>query len=191
MIPSDSPRFLLFPAVAFLLPGILFAAPAARVCVEAETAAVIEEPFYKVTADAVPDGTSFVKGASGDSYLEIPEGRGNPPKVETGRAELVVDVPRDGAYLLWARVWWEGECGNSLRIQVDGGAPFLFGEDGTFQSWHWVKYPVARTAKPLQLKKGPCTLVFLNNEDGVRIDQVVLCADRRWVPVDIEPVTAP
>ena len=171
---------------AIALPIAAVAAPASRVCIEAETATAIEEPCFKVSPDAIPAGTEFVKGASGDSYLEIPEGRGNPPKVEAGKATVTVEIPKDGAYILWARVWWEGECSNSFRVKIDDAAPFLFGEDGTFKSWHWVKFPVARTAKPIQLAKGPHTIAFMNNEDGVRIDQVALCSDKRWVPVDIE-----
>ena len=174
-----------------LAPAALRAAPPAKACVEAESAIAVEEPCFKVAADAVPAGSEFVRGASGGSYLEIPEGRGNPPKIESGQAKIEVEIPKDGAYVFWARVWWEGECGNSLRVKVDDAAPFLFGEDGTFKSWHWVKFPVARTAKPIQLKKGPHAVVLLNNEDGVRVDQIVFCADRRWVPVDIEPVTSP
>lgn len=174
---------------ALTIPAAIIAAPAARVCVEAESATDIEEPCYKVTSDAVPSGTEFIKGASGETYLEIPEGRGNPPKVTNGKATIAVEVPKDGAYMLWARVWWEGECSNSFSVKIDDNAPILFGEDGTFKAWHWVKFPVARTAKPIQLAKGPHTIVFMNREDGVRIDQVVLCADRRWVPVDIEQVT--
>lgn len=174
---------------AIVLPIAAIAAPAAKVCVEAETATAVEEPCFKVASDSVPAGTEFAKGASGDSYLEIPEGRGNPPKVEAGKATVTIEVPKDGAYMLWARVWWEGECSNSFRVKIDDAAPFLFGEDGTFKAWHWVKYPVARTAKPITLKKGPHTLTILNNEDGVKIDQIAFCADKRWVPVDIEPVT--
>jgi hypothetical protein len=51
-----------------------------------------------------------------------------------------------------------------------------------------MRYPVARTAKPITLKAGTNTLTVLNREDGVRLDQVILSADRRFVPVDQEPV---
>ena len=127
-----------------------------------------------------------VAGASG-SYLEIPEGAGNPPKLEAGKAVFSVEVPEDGLVTLWCRVWWEGECSNSFTIGFDDQPTFLFGEDATYKAWHWVKYPVSRTVAPIKLAKGKHTLVFHNREDGVRLDQVLLSADKRFVPVDIEP----
>ena len=63
---------------------------------------------------------------------------------------------------------------------------FLFGEDATYKTWHWVKYPVSRTVKPLNLTEGKHTLTFFNREDGVRLDQILLSADKRFVPMDIE-----
>jgi hypothetical protein len=128
-----------------------------------------------------------VPGASGREYLEIPEGSGNPPEVKTGKAVFRVDIPADGAYILWCRVYWEGECSNSFTVQIDDRPPFLFGENATFKTWHWVRYPVARTAAPMVLTRGAHTLTFLNREDGVRLDQVLLSADRRFVPVEVEP----
>lgn len=160
----------------------------ARVTVEAESATTVEPPMVLVHKDAVPENVKFIAEASGDAYLEIPQGAGNPPENPNGRAVLTLEVPADGAYTLWGRVWWEDECGNSFLVQIDDNPPFLFGENATYKAWHWVRYPVARTAKPIQLKKGTHTITFLNREDGVRLDQVVLSADKRFVPIEREPV---
>ncbi len=170
-------RFLLFSAFCA---GCLCVAEAAgaRFCVEAEAAQRCEEPMALAS--------NGVAGASG-AYLEIPEGAGNPPKREAGLAVFAVDVPADGSYVLWCRVWWEGECSNSFTVGFDDQPAFLFGEDATYKAWHWVKYPVSRTAAPIKLTQGPHTLTFKNREDGVRLDQVLLSADKRFVPVDIEP----
>jgi hypothetical protein len=127
-----------------------------------------------------------VAGASG-AYLTIPEGAGNPPKLMAGRVSFRIDVPQDASYTLWCRVWWEGECSNSFTVGFDDQPPFLFGEDATYKSWHWVKYPVSRTVSLIKLAKGHHTLTFKNREDGVRLDQILLSADKRFVPVDIEP----
>ena len=88
--------------------------------------------------------------------------------------------------MLWCRVWWNGECSNSFTVKIDDQPPFLFGEDATYKTWHWVRYPVSRTAKPIDLTAGDHSLVLLNREDGVRIDQILLSSDKRFVPVDIE-----
>ena len=129
-----------------------------------------------------------IAGASGP-YLEIPEGAGNPPKVEAGKAVFTVDVPEGGTFTLWCRVWWEGECSNSFTVQLDDQAPFLFGENATYRTWHWVKYPVARITPPLRLEKGPHVLRVSNREDGVRLDQILLSPNKRFVPVGIETPT--
>lgn len=150
-----------------------------KISFEAETAQTLEVPMVVMSND--------VAGASG-TYLEIPEGAGNPPKRNEGKAVFSVEVPEDGVFTFWCRVWWEGECSNSFTIGFDDQTPFLFGEDATYKAWHWVKYPVSRTVSPITLAKGKHTLVFHNREDGVRLDQVLLSADKRFVPVDIEPV---
>lgn len=148
-----------------------------RVCLEAESASALEAPVVCVT--------NGVAGAP-HAYLEIPEGAGNPPKRNEGKATFQVEIPEDGLFTLWCRVWWEGECSNSFTVGFDDQPTFLFGEDATYKAWHWVKYPVSRTVAPIRLAKGKHTLVFNNREDGVRLDQVLLSADKRFVPVDIE-----
>jgi hypothetical protein len=169
-------KFLILSALGFWGAGVAQAA-GHRLCVEAESAMAFEAP-----AAVASNG---VAGASG-AYLEIPEGAGNPPKLEAGKATFAVEVPEDAAYTLWCRVWWEGECSNSFTVGFDDQPAFLFGEDATYKAWHWVKYPVSRTVAPVRLAKGRHTLAFRNREDGVRLDQVLLSADKRFVPVDIE-----
>ena len=150
-----------------------------KLCFPAVSAGQVEAPMAVVS--------NGVAGASGP-YLEIPEGAGNPPDLVAGKAVYTVDIPADADYTLWARVYWEGECSNSFTVSFDDQPGFLFGEDATYKVWHWVKYPVSRTAKPIRLTKGKHTLTFLNREDGVCLDQILLSVDKRFVPVDIEPV---
>ncbi|MCL2105031.1 MAG: hypothetical protein FWH21_08285 [Kiritimatiellaeota bacterium] len=150
-----------------------------KLCFPATAAELVEAPMAMVT--------NVIAGASGP-YLEIPEGAGNPPKVNAGKAAFSFEIPADAEYTLWARVHWDDECGNSFTVVIDDQPGFLFGEDATYKVWHWVKYPVSRTAKPISLSKGKHTVTFHNREDGVCLDQVLLSADKRFVPVDIEPV---
>jgi len=149
-----------------------------KICFEAESSGQLEAPMA-----AVSNG---IAGASG-AYLEIPEGAGNPPKLEAGKAVYSFEVPEDGVFTLWCRVWWGGECSNSFTVRADDQPAFLFGEDATYKVWHWVRYPVSRTSAPLRLAKGKHTLTFNNREDGVRLDQVLLSSDKRFVPVETEP----
>ncbi len=159
------------------------AASAATVLVEAESAIETETPMACVT-NAVATG-DVGHTASGGAWLSIPEKAGNPPMLEKGFAKFEVEIPSDGGWFLWARVLWDGECSNSFTIQIDDGAPFLFGEDTTFNVWHWVRYPVSRMAKPVTLSKGKHTVIFRNREDGVALDQFLLTTEKRYVPVGI------
>ena len=159
---------------------------AATLCVEMETATNVVAPMVAVQRGAPPAGIHPVADASGDAYLEVPLGVGKPPKVTAGHATLEIDVPEAGAYYFWLRAYWEGECSNSIQVQVDDRPAFLIGEDATYRAWHWVKYPVSRLAAAPRLTKGRHTLVFIHREDGVRLDQLVLTTDARFVPVGIE-----
>jgi hypothetical protein len=160
-------------------------AGAVTVTVEAESAVEVEAPMALVTNSVMPQAADIGHTASGGAWLSIPEGAGNPPKVEKGFARFEVDVPAAGGYYIWARVRWDGECSNSFTLKVDDGAPVLFGEDPTFGVWHWVRYPVSRMAKAMQLDAGSHAVVFRNREDGVAIDQLILATDKRFTPVGI------
>lgn len=159
------------------------------ICFEAETVEKIAAPMQVGPGDTTAANAKWpeVKGASGNAYVEVPEGKGKPPEVTTGTATWTFHVDQAGTYLLWARVWWLDECGNSLTMSVNEHTPFTFGQDATYKRWHWVKAPYG--LKQLKLTPGPATLTIKNREDGVRIDQILLSADKRYVPVGIEDTT--
>ncbi len=187
---AEKPVTHLLSSISYLLSPICTlaalaatAARAANVLVEAETAVETEAPMVCVTNEVATGDVGHT--ASGGAWLSIPEKAGNPPKLEKGFAKFEVEIPSDGGWYLWARVLWDGECSNSFTIQIDDGAPFLFGEDTTFNVWHWVRYPVSRMAKPVTLSKGRHTIVFRNREDGVALDQFLLTTEKRYVPVGV------
>jgi hypothetical protein len=164
-------------------------ASGAPLCFEAENAAEISAPMRAVKAgeDTREDGDPPSSSASGKAYIEIPQGSGNPPKVTDGSASYTVNVKKAGKYILWCRVWWDDTCANSITVCIDSGTPFVFGQDKTYACWHWVKS--TRRLKQLALAAGRHVIEFQNREDGVKIDQILLTDDRRFVPVDAEPVT--
>lgn len=167
--------------------GAIAPATAAPVCFEAEAAAEISAPMVAVSKSDKQDDDACLAAASGKAYLAVPEGAGKPPKVTTAKAVIPFEVPRDGEYRLWCRVWWLDECGNSISMNVDEAKPFTFGQDTTYKRWHWVKAPPR--LKQLDLEKGTHTLTLHNREDGVRIDQILLTTSRRRIPIDVEPIT--
>ena len=161
------------------------------VCFEAEATQSIEAPMQQASfnENSAAEQRKVAEAASGKSYLEIPQGKGNPPEILTGKAEWKFSVAQDEDYFMWCRVWWVDSCGNSLSVSVDGAKPFALGQDATFKAWHWVKAPARLTQ--LDLTKGPHTLKISNREDGVKIDQILLVDDKRYVPVDTETTTQP
>ena len=148
-----------------------------KICFEAETAKTIEKPMIVVS--------NGIKNVSGE-VISIPEKAGNPPKLCKGAAHYNIELPKKGSYTIWCRVWWEGECSNSFTVRINDNPPILFGEDATYKAWHWVKYPVSRTSPKIKLDVGKHTLKIENREDGIMVDQIILSADKRFVPVDIE-----
>lgn len=176
-MPSTLNRFL----IPFLAASGL--CHAANLVVEAEACGELEAPFVRVAAATPPPGVIAVSGASGENYLALPQGSGNPPAVTAGKAVYDITIPADGTYTLWLRGWWDDSCGNSVSVQI-ADLPVFMVEDSTYKTWHWVKSPPRLSQ--LQLKAGPLRLALLNREDGVRIDQILLTSDRRYVPVDIE-----
>ena len=167
----------------------LLGAETVRICFEAVSAERIEPPMTVAWVSNAPPAlrASLGKELAKGRYLEIPQGAGNPPKVEAGEAVFRFDAPVAGEYHLWCRVWWSDECGNSFWISLNGAKPFVFGENATFKTWHWVKAPAR--LKQLTLEKGPQTLAIRNREDGVAISQILLTTDRTYVPVGEEPLT--
>jgi len=171
---------------------LLLAAPAAyprtpTVCFEAESAQSLHAPFEVVTEPAGATRRDPAQIPSGNAYLEIAEGKGSPPENDDGEAVFPFAVREAGVYVLWCRVWWADECANSFTMHVDAAPPFTFGQDPTFRRWHWVKAPSG--LEQLDLSPGEHTLTVRNREDGVRLDQILLVRNRRYVPVNIEDVT--
>jgi hypothetical protein len=159
------------------------------ICFEAESADRITPPMELIreAGPGNPDRQAALKTASGKAFLEIPQGKGNPPEVKAGDAVYTLDIPAAGRYILWCRVWWSDVCSNSFTMQINDNPPFSFGQDAIYGRWHWVKAPPR--LKQLTLDAGSHVLTVMNREDGVRIDQILLTADSRFVPIDIEDVT--
>jgi hypothetical protein len=127
-----SPTAAVSPLRVAVLPDPAADATDSRVCrIEAEAATEIEQPFANV---ALGD-------ASGGRGLAIPDhgGKGK------GYARFTVPVPESGTYVLYARVYWEDGCSNSVRFVVGG-------HDG------------------ITLASGNVQVEIQNLEDGIRID---------------------
>ncbi len=116
---------------------------------EAETFASMSAPFTTVSDN----------DASGHRALAIPQGRGK----GEGATVYEIEIPADGFYVLYARVYWQDGCSNSLLFETPAEQRILASD--TFLRWHTLE-----ARKPLLLRKGNVKVQICNVEDGVRLD---------------------
>ena len=140
--------------------------PEAAVLVECEAPAEPAQVWQSRSDDA----------ASGGACLELPEGAGKPPQVNVP-VRYVASVREAGRYRAWLRTWWQDSCGNSLSVRVGDSPPETVGQDAVYWRWHWVPAHAV-----VELEPGPVKVEIGNREDGVRIDQLLLCPDADFVP---------
>ena len=95
----------------------------------------------------------------------------------TGQAKASVMVPEAGHYTIWFRVRWTGTCANSFTLSMPGFPDLTIGEDGNFDTWHWIKAP-----GPFNLKAGETTFTLKQREEDIWVDQVLLTKDASMIP---------
>lgn len=127
--------------------------------------------------------------ASGGKFVEIPKsGLAGSAKGGQGYTEYRINIPQNGAYQLWGRVWWHDHTHNSFYVLVDTTAvsartPDIHGY--TYQKWDWTPGPV------LRLTKGVHVVRFQQREEGSRLDQWLLTLSpmKDWTPKGVYPQT--
>ncbi len=151
-------------------------AGAAKIVVEAEN--------YNTITPSMARATSNV--ASGGAYIHIPllrpHGNTEGQPADTGYAEYKVRVTQAGTYTFWGRVHWYDGCGNSFFLKINDKPAVVFGNNGTYRRWHWVR------GIRVTLSAGVHTIRIQNREDGAKIDQFLLDTSPR-VPVGLETAT--
>ena len=150
------------------------------------TKIVFEAESYKTITPTMAKVASSV--ASHGYYIQVPlhrphgEEEGAPS--DQGNALYKIHIPAEGQYRFWGRCHWYDGCGNSFFLKFDNKPMVVFGQDGTYQTWHWVKGP------KISLTKGVHTIVIQNREDGAKLDEAMLTTDMRYVPVRAERETS-
>ncbi len=149
-----------------------------KICFEGESAASVKSPVRKT----LPGPKNKVY--SGRGYLDIPWDQNKTKGM--GGAVYKIKVTKPGTYYVWARTYWANGCGNSIGVVVNGGKPLTLGEDGTYDSWHWVGGP--DVGARVVLKAGVNTIELKNRETGPRVDQFYFCQDPEYVPTGIRKI---
>ncbi len=170
-------------ATSIVVPAVLVAATLAwaatiKIVVEGEDYYSIKPSMAKATGSTQ---------AAGGAYVHIPLRRPHATTetgpADDGNARFRINVPSAGTYTLWARCNWYDSCGNSFFVIVDSKPATTIGEDGTYQTWHWVK------GARLSLSAGVHEIRIQNREDGAKLDQFLLTNNSRYVPVRAETRT--
>lgn len=161
--------------ILVLVAGVAYTAVATKVVVEAEKYTSI------VPSMAKAGNTAASAGYCMQIPLRKPHGKVEGAPVDQGKAVYTVKIPQAGVYQFWGRCWWYDSCGNSFFLKIGSRPEVQLGQDGTYQTWHWVKGGPA-----VQLPAGNVTVVLRNREDGAKIDQFMLTRNLKYVPVRIE-----
>lgn len=166
-------------------PKVVMADDSPRFVFEAEAATSLVAPFQTMEDSEASGGKCLTlpsKGCNGVHHQHIAE-EGTPERT-AGSAELAFNVPADGDYYLLIRMWPCCSCGNSFAVSIDGGKPFVFGEESsTNKHWSWIKAQEAGDARKFKLTAGDHKLVFKNRgESGFRIDQLIWTTSASFVP---------
>lgn len=148
-----------------------------KIVVEAENCVSITPSMEKVSSTL----------ASGGAFIQIPlqrpHGTQEGAPVDQGSAKYVVKIPVAGTYRFWGRAHWHDGCGNSFFLKIGDKPWVVFGQDGTYQRWHWVKGPT------VELPAGNVEIIVRNREDGAKLDQFLLTTNLNYVPVRAEKPT--
>ena len=170
-----------------------------KIVLEAEQG-TIEAPMQVYTDKASPAGTEGPRGASAGKYVETAEpteldSHGKKKVAIGGSTTLGFDIPEDGKYCIWLRVYWRHNCANSFQVQRDdksSEAELDQVTDNTEKSWHWVavgKNTFTPTA--FEFTKGKHTIKVTSREDGSVLDQVLIVDDAEYSPAGIEHAAGP
>ena len=131
-------------------------------------------PMRKVEDEAgeYPEGVLYIPDKAG-----VPPA-GKAPALEYGGCVFEFELAREATGYLWFNVLWDGSCGNTLDVAVDGSATsYTVGNDGTYNAWHWQKSP-----KTYHFQPGRHRIAVLNREDGIKLAQVLLLNDKDYIP---------
>jgi len=166
--PTPTPAVSMAPAAAPVAPT---APPAlalpGSVRVEAEDGE-LEGPVEALEAE----------GASGGWAVGVPEGG-----PEEGTSGMVLDVPADGAYVLYGRVRAPDDESSSFFVSVDGGSETLWKMPSS-SSWSWHGVKPEEDPEPIAywLRAGQHRVDVRAGENGTLLDAIVLTPRRSALP---------
>ncbi|MEJ2157364.1 MAG: hypothetical protein P8X96_18700 [Desulfobacteraceae bacterium] len=135
--------------------------------------------------------------ASAEGYIWAPEGSGKfyKPSDDGGRAEYRFDVPSEGDYVVWGRVFATDGGSDSFYVSVDGSDQLAWHtKQSESDRWTWDVVSLRRASddrnasNPLvyHLEAGLHTITFEQREDGTRLDRILVTNKLSLTAVELE-----
>ena len=142
-------------AMAAVVASTLTAADDAvdEVVLEAELCRELTFPWQPIPSE----------GASGGLALALPEGAGSSEAyADDQEGDARFALPNSGSNrTLWLRLYWNGNCSNSLFVSLPPDGQRVNVADHVMRSWHWVMVP------DLVVSPWHQEVILRNREDGV------------------------
>ena len=129
--------------------------------------------------------------SSGDRYVEATgttENMETPPGVSS--SIYTFQVPREGTYMIWGRVFSPNSGSNSLWVRMDEGRWIRWNEIGETGQWRWDEVHDSDQNEELvgfELGKGEHTLQIARRETGVRLDKMIITSNWNYRPEGLQP----
>ena len=122
---------------------------------------------------------------SRQAYVSVPRHYITRPIGGLDPAELVpelsyaINVPEEGKYTLWARIFTPNEGSRNIYIAMDDEAYQFIDAPGLFDEWYWMPM------KTVELTEGEHELNIIYRQAGVGLDRFILTSNFLYTPTGL------
>ena len=102
-------------------------------------------------------------------HIRIRDGENRLTGADNGLCEFVFRTDRETSVIVYVHVRYADDCGNSLRLSMDGGQAFGIGNKKEFGEWLW-----EHSMRLFRGSPGFHRLTIQTREDGLELDRVVI-----------------
>jgi hypothetical protein len=144
-----------------------------RIVAEAESAAMVK-PMTKHSDNSAANGLYIASGTA-----------------NAGSASFNVNIPQDGTYVIWGRVYAPSDTADSFFVSIDWSNKDVYdvAEGKWAAAWQWTVVngrgggaPNSIVARQFFLTAGQHTIIVEGREANTRLDQILITNDLSYVP---------
>jgi Bacterial Ig domain/Right handed beta helix region len=109
----------------------------------------------------------------------------------SGSAAFTVNIPSDGTYVIWGRIYGATDTSDSFFVSVDGSSKDIYdvAEGRWAAAWQWTVVngrgsggPASISPRLFYLTAGTHKVEFDGRETGTRLDKIEITNDLQYVP---------